>query len=205
MKEVTENAALRVEILHKERLHQGFVKLDRYKIRHQKYDGSWIGPMDREIVVRPACVAVLPYDPIADKILLIEQFRLTAQIVGLPAWQREVVAGIIEENETPEDVARREALEEAGCTITDLIFMYHYLTSSGVDTEVLTLYLGRMDSTGLGGIKGVEHEHEDIRSTLHPASDVEALLVDGRSSNAALVTSLQWFLLNRDAIRTRWR
>src|ERR1700759_2257264 len=119
----------KVEILGTEWLSQGFMKLARYTIKHERFDGGMQGPMTREIVMRTKAVGVLPYDPVADKILLIEQFGLAAHLGGMPGWQREVVAGIADRDESSEDLARREALEEANCALADLVEMSRFLLS----------------------------------------------------------------------------
>ncbi len=100
------DSILEVEIEARERLYQGFIALDRYRLRHRRFDGGWAGPMIREVVVRCPAVGVLPYDPATDQILLIEQFRLPARVAGLPAWQLEIIAGIQDGEESPEAVAR---------------------------------------------------------------------------------------------------
>jgi len=154
------DSLLKVEIEARERLYQGFIALDRYRLRHQRFNGEWVGPMVREVVVRRPAVGVLPYDPNADQVLLIEQFRLPARIAGNPAWQLEIVAGIQEGDEAPEVVARRETLEEAGCELTALVPMCRFLTSPGLTTEYTSLFLGRIDSTKVGSFGGLAQEHE---------------------------------------------
>lgn len=195
-----------IEILSKRRILDSFLKVDLYNLRHGAFKGGWIGPMTREVVVRPTCVAVLPYDPVTDQILLIEQFRLQAHLTGLPSWQREVVAGINDKNESEEEVARREALEEAACPLSDLWPIYRYLVSPGLATEVLATFLGRFDSKAWrGDVQGLDHEHEDIRATLHHASTVPEILESGHTGNGPLILILQWFLLNREKVRQKWR
>jgi ADP-ribose pyrophosphatase len=198
------DSELLVEIENKERLYQGFIALDRYRLIHQRFDRTWIGPMTREVVVRRPAVGVLPYDPLSDQILLIEQFRLPARVAGMPAWQIEIVAGIQDDDETPEAVALREAREEAGCELKALIRMCRFLTSPGLTTEMTTLFLGRFDSRLIGRFGGLQHEHEDIRLTLYPASDAPALVNNPRAENAALVAALLWFQLNRERSRQAW-
>lgn len=195
----------KVTIHGQEWLSQGFLKLARITVSHSSFKGGTIGPMTRELVLRPAAVGVLPYDPVTDKILLIEQFRVAAHLAGLPGWQREIVAGINDKNEAPEDIARREAMEEAACPLTDLVEMFRYLPSPGITNEVLIIFCGRMDSTNLGGIHGLAEEQEDIRSTLFAASEIPRLLEDGHTGNGPLIMALQWMLMHRDRIRAAWR
>jgi ADP-ribose pyrophosphatase len=122
----------------------------------------------------------------------------------MPMWQLEVIAGIIDEGETPDAVARREAREEANCEILDLIPVYHYLASPGGTSETVRMYCGRVDSRGLGGIHGLPTEHEEIRVEVVPFSEAADRLADGRIGNAPTILALQWLLLNRDGLRKRW-
>ncbi|HVZ03068.1 MAG TPA: NUDIX domain-containing protein [Dongiaceae bacterium] len=195
----------KVEILGKEWLSQGFMKLAKFTLRHERFDGGMLGPMTREIVMRTSAVAVLPYDPVTDKILLIEQFRVAAHLAGFPAWQRELIAGIADREEGIEDLARREALEEANCTVTDLVEMFRYLPSPGMTNEVLVFFCGRMDSSHVAGVHGLAEEHEDIRSTLYDFDRIADLLERGSTGNGPLISALQWMLLNRERVRKLWR
>ncbi len=195
----------KLKIHAQEMLSEGFLKVVRYTVSHRKFDGGWVGPMTREVVMRPYCVAVLPYDPVADKILLIEQFRLAAHLAGMPAWQREIVAGMNDKDEKPEDIVRREAMEEANCPLTDLVEVYTYLPTPGITNETIAIYCGRMDSNGQGGLFGLDGEHEDIRATLHDFAEVPEILANGHSGNGLLIIALQWLILNRDRLRQAWR
>ena len=194
----------KVEILAQEWLSEGFMKLARYTVQHERFGGGMIGPFTREIVIRRPAVGVLPYDPVTDKFLLIEQFRLAAHLAGMPAWQREVIAGISDRDETPEDLARREAVEEANCTITDLVEMTRFLPSPGMTNEVLILYCGRMDSSQVTGVHGLASEHEDIRSSLHDGKDLPELLAHGTTGNGPLMIALAWMQVNRARLRRLW-
>jgi ADP-ribose pyrophosphatase len=194
----------KIEIQGQEWLSQGFMKLAKYTVRHERFDGGMIGPFTREIVLRTTAVGVLPYDPIADKILLIEQFRLAAHLAGFPAWQREVIAGIADKDESSEDLARREAIEEANCKVTDLVEMTRFLLSPGMSNEVLILYCGRMDSSQATGVHGLATEHEDIRSTLYDAKEIPALLEHGTTGNGPLTMALYWMQANRQRLRQLW-
>ena len=160
--------------------------------------------MERELFERDPVVAVLPYDPQADSLVLLQQFRLPAHVNGMAAWQTEIVAGIVEDGEDLEDVARREALEEAGCHLTALEKIITYMPSQGACTEVVTLFAGRVASAGLGGVYGLDHEHEDILAKVLPFQEAWALLQDGAIQNSPAIIALQWLALNRDRLRQDW-
>ena len=193
-----------VEILEKSERYRGYFRIDRYRLRHRLFAGGWSGRIEREVFERGHAVGVLPYDPAADAVVLIEQFRIGALVAGMEPWLIEVVAGIIEEGEAPEDVARRETLEEAGLEIQALMPMCRYLVSPGGSSESVRLYCARVDSRGAGGIHGLAEEHEDIRVEVVPFDTALRLLDEGRVANSVSVIALQWLGLHRDRVRAAW-
>ena len=160
--------------------------------------------LTREILERGRVAAVLPVDPVRDRVVLIEQFRPGAWAADRDPWLVECVAGVIEPGETPEELARREALEEAGCVVTDLVPIATFLTSPGATTETVRLFCGRVDSEGVGGLHGLAGEGEDIRVTAMPVEDAVALLDEGRIVNAKTIIALQWIARHYDSLKTRW-
>lgn len=194
-----------VEIIDHRTAFQGYFRVDRYRLRHKLFAGGMSGEISREVFERGHAAGVLPYDPIRDEVLLIEQFRPGAFAAGFHPWVIEPVAGIIEAGETVEDVVRREAKEESGCVLQDLIPIFHYLVSPGGTSESCALFCGRVSCEGAGGIHGVDGEHEDIRVMVVPFSEAMTWLSSGRLNNALLIIALQWLALNRDKVRAQWR
>ncbi len=193
-----------VEVVEKTTPYDGYFQIDVYRLRHKRFGGGWSEVMSRELFERGQAAVVLPYDPARDAVVLIEQFRIGAYAAGLAPWLIEPVAGIVEAGETPEDVARREALEEAGCEITELEPIGTVLTTPGGCSELVHLYCGRVDSAGVGGIHGLGHEHEDIRAFTLPADTALERLARYEYNNASTVMTLQWLALNRARLRKIW-
>ena len=193
-----------VEVIERETVYQGYLKVHRYRLRHRLFSGGWSGEMTREVMERAHAVTVLPYDPKQDTVVFVEQFRPGLFEDGREPWSIECVAGLIEEGESFKDVARRETKEEAGLDTLDLLQIYEMYASPGVFTEHVTLYLGRVDSTNAGGIHGIDHEHEDIRVFACPFGEALDLLDQGRIIVSHTIISLQWLALQRDEIRKRW-
>ena len=194
----------RVEIFEKTVGYQGFFRLDRYRLRHRLFSGAWSRTLVREVFERGHAAAVLPYDPVRDQVVLIEQFRIGAlQAPGGP-WLLEIVAGVIDPGETPEEVIRREAVEESGCPLQEIVPICEYLVSPGGTTERISLFCGRVDASQADGIHGVAEEGEDIRVVATPIDDAIAYLHAGRINAAAPIIALQWLMLNRDQLRRRW-
>lgn len=194
-----------VEIFERKSAYKGYFRIDRYVLRHEKFDGTWTKPITREVFERGHAVAVLLYDPGLGVFVICEQFRIGAHAAGLPAWQIELVAGMIEDGEAPDDVCRREAIEEAGLEIETLWPITHYGVSPGGTSETVRLYLGRVSAAKAGGVFGLASEHEDIRVTAVSEQAFRALLDDGKIGNAATQLAAQWFFLHRDKVRAAWR
>lgn len=195
----------RVEVREKSTAFKGYFQVDRYRLRHRKFDGGWTDEMTREIFERGHAAAVLPYDPERDTVVLIEQFRPGAYAAGVDPWLVEVVAGIIEAGETPEAVVRREAVEEAGCTVAELHPIGTFLATPGGSSETMALFCGRCDCRGLGGIHGLDHEQEDIRVLVLGRQDALDRLAAGAIVNMTAVAALQWLALNYTELRSIWK
>ena len=114
-----------VEIIRRENCFQGFYRLDRLQLRHELFAGGMGREINREVFVRHDAVCVLPYDPQRDEVVLIEQFRVGAMGKTASPWLVELVAGLIDKDEQPEQVARREAQEEAGLDISAPVSYTH--------------------------------------------------------------------------------
>lgn len=194
-----------IEIVEKKTAYKGYLQVDVYRLRHKKFDGTWSGVLPpREVCERGHAVGVLLYDPARDELVMIQQFRVGAAAGGGPAWMRETVAGIIEEGESPEEVARRESFEEARCVVTDLVKICDYFSSPGAFSEKVTVFCGRVDSSGAGGIGGLAEEHEDIRIDVLSADEGIRLLDANELNNSVTVIALAWFARHRDTVRKQW-
>jgi ADP-ribose pyrophosphatase len=193
-----------VETIESETVWKGYFRMDRLRLRHRLFAGGWGQPITREIFERGHAAALLPYDPVRDEVVLIEQFRPGAFTAGTEPWLVEIVAGIIEDGETAEGVARRETVEEAGCTVTDIIPVMDILTTPGASSERIAIFLGRVNARGVGGIHGLVDEVEDIRVFTESLDAALARLADGGIINVTAIVALQWLALNRDMLRRRW-
>ena len=192
------------EILQRKRLFKNYLAMDSVTVRHRLHAGGTSGPITRDLLVRGAAVAVLLYDPERSEVALIEQFRVGALAAGMSPWVIETVAGMIEPGETPRDVALRESLEEAGVAPSALIRVCRHLASPGCTDETVELFVGRVDTSGLGGIHGLAEEGEDIRVLVMTIDDALGACADGRIANAMTLIALQWLALNRGTLATRW-
>ena len=195
-----------VELILREIPFKGYFQVSRYHLRHTQFKGGMGPRISREVFERGHAVCVVPYDPIRDEIALIEQFRPGAYAAGDPdPWLIEVVAGIIDANETLENVARRESLEETGLTISALDYLgKHYMTPGG-SSESIAMYAGCADFTRLGGLHGMADEGEDIRVFAVPAREAIAMVHDNRIRNAMTALALLLFESRRQVLRRDWQ
>lgn len=193
-----------VDILSTETCYQGFFRIDRYRLRHRLFKGGWSRPLTREVFERGHAVAVLPYDPQRDEVVLIEQFRIGALAAHDHAWLLEIAAGIIEPGEDPLHVAHREVREETGCIIETLQPICTFYCSPGGTSETIALYCACVDASGCSGIHGLADEGEDIRVSAIPFSRAVELLEQGRLNSASIIIALQWLMQQRDRLRKEW-
>lgn len=188
-------------LLEEESVYRGFFRMDRLTLRYRLFAGGWSGEVRRELFRRGHSVGVLLYDPVADRVALLEQFRVGALTAGNGPWLLEVVAGMMEPGESPERVARREIAEETGLTDAGLVPIGDFLLSPGGSDEAMVLYCGLVDLSGVGGIHGLPDESEDIRVFTLSSDEAFEALRAGRCNNAPAAISLQWLQLNRESVR----
>lgn len=193
-----------VQVHQRETVFQGFFRMDKLLLSHPRFDGGTMSEFTRELFVRGDATCVLPYDPARDEVVLLEQFRLGAIGRDQSPWLLELVAGMNEEGEKPEEVAQREAEEEAGLSFDRLEKICEYLVSPGGTTEMVYLYAGQVSTENAGGLFGLDHEHEDIRAHVFSAEETFDMIRDGRVNNAAAIMAIQWLQLNRDRLRSEW-
>lgn len=193
-----------VKTVSKDRVFDGFFKIDRYRLSHRLFEGGWSAELQRELFVRGDATCVLPYDAATDQVILLEQFRVGALEHNQSPWLLELVAGINDEGETPEAVARREGREEAGIELGELKPICQYLVSPGGTNEKIHLYCGEVNASTAHGVHGLEHEGEDIKVHVVQAHEAFELVASGRINNAASIIALQWLQLNHDILRAEW-
>ena len=193
-----------VKVLSKKTLFSGFFKMIKYQFTHRLFDGGWSEPIEREMFERGHAVAVLPYDPITDQVVIIEQIRVGALEHTSP-WQLEIVAGIIEQGETAEEVARREMVEEAGIKVNQLERITSFYPSSGGCSEKLDVYIGEVDASKAFGTHGLDDEGEDIRIHVMSREEAYQRVQSGQFENGASIIALQWLELNYQNVVSMWR
>lgn len=204
VKQVATFAKKDVEIIARETLYRGFFSLDLYRFRHRLFNGEMSGEVRREIFERGHAAVLLPYDPVRDEVVLVEQIRIAAWDSSETPWLLEMVAGMIEEGESVEDVARREAVEEAGLIVDRTKPVLSYLASPGGTSERLSILVGEVDATQAKGIHGLVEENEDIRVHVVSREQAYQCVEEGSIDNAASVIALQWLQLHYEQLRKEW-
>lgn len=184
-------------------VHAGYFALDVVDLRHRRFDGAMSSLVRREVFVSGDAVTVLPYDPLRDRVLLVEQFRPGPLLRGDPLpWQLEAIAGRIDPGETPEAAARREAVEEAGLSLGALEWVAGHYPSPGTITEYTWSYVALCDlPDGVAGVFGAAEEGEDILGHLVPFTTLMAAIATGEVANAPLILTALWLQRERGRLR----
>ncbi|MFL4471229.1 NUDIX domain-containing protein [Tateyamaria armeniaca] len=192
-----------VDILNRQRAHTAFFGFDEVQLRHETFDGGTSKVLDRSIFVSSDAAIVLPYDPVRDRILLVEQLRMGPIGRHDPVvWQMEPVAGLIDPGETAADTARREAEEEAGLTLHRLEEVGECYASPGATTEFFNLFVGLCDLPETAPrICGKTSEGEDIRTHVMSFDALLELAEARRTANAPLTLLTYWLAHHRTRLR----
>jgi ADP-ribose pyrophosphatase len=184
------------EIISKEIVYDGFFKMFKYKVKHTLFGGGESEAFTREQLERGHAVAVLLHDPDRDQIVLIEQFRVGAIKSDNP-WIIELVAGMVEDGESAEEVARREVSEECGAAIGALQFIADFYSSVGGCSETTSLFYSVVDSTKFDGVHGLGSENEDIRVVKMSTGEFIDKLKNNFFKASSLVTAGYWLLATK--------
>ncbi|MBQ0213287.1 ADP-ribose diphosphatase [Proteus vulgaris] len=193
-----------VKLLSQRDLYKGFFRMTEYRFKHRLFEGGWSEEVKREVFERGNAGVLLAYDPKRDEVVLIEQIRIPAYETSETPWLLEVIAGMVEQGESPEDVVRREAQEEAGVIVGRCEPIISYLSSPGGTSERMHVYVGEVDATTAKGIHGLACENEDIRVHVVNREQAYRWVEEGVIDNAASVIALQWLQLHHIALRERW-
>lgn len=192
--------------LTKRYVYRGFFSVAEYCFRYRKFDGSVSEVVRREILDRGDAVVLLAYDAKQDSVVLIEQIRIATIDSEASPWMLELIAGMIDHpDESIEEVARREAMEEAGISVGRCKSVLSYFASPGGCTEKLHILVGEADASTAKGIHGLAEESEDIKVHVVSRSQAYQWVETGLINNAASIIALQWLQLNFVKLQDEWR
>ncbi|MGV6805525.1 MAG: NUDIX domain-containing protein [Ruegeria sp.] len=179
-----------------------YLGFEEVELQHRRYDGTMGPVLNRNALMQGSAAVVLPYDPVRDRVLLIEQFRAPILLIEDPEpWMWEPVAGMVDPGETPEQAAHREALEEAHITFSRLESAGGAYSSSGCSTEYVHLYVGLSDLTTSVVNGGLAAEGEDIQSKILPYEEFIELVDTHAFKNLQLLALGHWLARHRDRLR----
>ncbi len=193
-----------VRLLDDQTVWSGHYSMRRITLQHRRFAGGWSDPIVREVFERGDAVAVLPYDPVTDSLVMIEQFRPGAIRGDDSPWMLELIAGVVEAGERDEEVVHREAMEEAACELSELVPIATVFPSAGACTEQVRLFCGRVNKAAIGGLHGLQEEGEDILVHAVARTDALQMLADNRIPNGHTLIALQWLHIHGAALRERW-
>ena len=184
-------------------------RLDVVRFQQRRFDGTMSNTRTWEVWLRGQAVGVLPYDPITDQLVMIEQFRYPAMLAGVDPIMLEIPGGFMDAGEAEEQTASREMQEEMGLSVDRLHRVGRFVLSAGGSDESVTIFAGRIaapaaDAQGIAGYAGLASENEDIRTVVLPATVAIENALAGQYTNSITAMALLWFASRRDWLRTEW-
>ena len=187
-------------------VYRGFFSVEEHELSYQKFNKTQSEVVIRSALISSDAVIVLPYDPVNDRVLLIEQFRTGPYLKGdNNPWVLEPIAGLVDEGETPETAGIREAQEEAHLKIDKLELVARSYPSPGISTEFFHQYVGIVslpESTNL--VSGLESEAEDIRSHIFPFKEFSKMIAKGKINVGPAILLGLWLSKNRKNLRKEY-
>jgi nudix-type nucleoside diphosphatase, yffH/adpP family len=208
MSEIQHFSQQDIEILGEQTLYEGFFTLKRIQFKHKLFAGGESGVVTRELLIKGAASAVIAYDPKEDSVILVEQVRIGAAYYPeshRSPWLLELIAGMVEKGEKPEEVALRESEEEAGIQVKNLTHCLSVWDSPGGTVERIHLFAGEVDSSQAKGIHGLAEENEDIRVHVVKREQAYQWMCEGKIDNGIAVIGLQWLQLNYARLQQSWK
>ena len=208
MSEIQHFSQQDIEILGEQTLYEGFFTLKRIQFKHKLFAGGESGVVTRELLIKGAASAVIAYDLKEDSVILVEQVRIGAAYhpeSNCSPWLLELIAGMVEKGEKPEDVALRESEEEAGIQVKNLTHCLSVWDSPGGTVERIHLFAGEVDSSQAKGIHGLAEENEDIRVHVVKREQAYQWMCEGKIDNGIAVIGLQWLQLNYAQLQQSWK
>jgi len=173
-----------------------FFKVEAARLQFEHFDGSMSPVVRRLNFERGDAAAALIFKPKSQTLFLINQFRYPTYQKG-PGWMTEVVAGMIDKNDSPEDTLKREIFEESGYQVMVLEQIATFYVSPGGSSERIFLFYAEVDDTqkrGKGG--GVAGEQEDISPVEMTLPEALEQVRAGTILDAKTIIGLFW-LKNR--------
>ncbi len=192
------------KLIDNKKVFESFLKINRYRLTHELFEGGSCAEIVRERMEGLRAASVLLYDPRLEQVVLVEQFRIGAMEHQEHPWVIETVGGYLGANETPEEVARRESVEEANLEIQALEPICDFMVSPGISVDRIYLFCGQVDASKAGGVHGLDHEGEDIRVVVVDADQAIGELYGGRMNSTSIIIALQWLAVKRDELKQRW-
>lgn len=201
LRRLPERGDIEVQAIHHP--YNAYFAVEERDLRFRRFDGSMSAVLNRAVFISGDAAIVLPYDPVRDRVMVIEQFRAGPHARGdANPWLVEAIAGRIDGGETPEEAARREAVEEAGLELRALHQGPRYYPSPAAKAEYLYSFVGIADlPDAAAGIGGLASEAEDIRSHVIAFDRLMALVVSGEIDNAPLIILAYWLQSERPRLR----
>ena len=177
----------------------GFHSLERFSMTLRSPGRDPLASV-RDVLRVGKVTAVLPLDLKRREIVLLRQFRLPAHLATGLGELTEIVAGHVEEGETPAEAGLRECVEEIGVRPSALYELFQFIPVPGASDEHAFLYLGLVDASAIPERAGAADEKEATRPMRVPIDTALAALEQRSMRNGFLLMALQWLALNRDRL-----
>jgi nudix-type nucleoside diphosphatase (YffH/AdpP family) len=182
----------KVTIDQRKRVFDDFFKIEEAYLRYERFDGTMSSVVRRLNFERGDSVAAVIFDAQHEHIVLVKQFRYPAYEKG-PGWITEIIAGMINKGESPENAIRREILEETGYKVSNLEHVSTFYLSPGGSSERILFYYAEVnDKANVSTRNGLPSEDEDIITVELAIDDALGQIENKKIVDAKTIIAIYW-------------
>lgn len=185
---------MKVELIEKKIVFDKFFKIIEAKLKFEKFNGNMSETITRLNFERGDSVAAIVFNTTTKKASLVNQFKYPCY-EKLGDWITEVVAGIIDTDETPEEAIKREVVEEIGYKTEEIELISTFFVSPGGSSERIYLFLALINEkqkVSQGG--GLQSENEDIKLVEYSLKELNDMIIKNDIHDAKTIIAVNYLI-----------
>lgn len=191
----------KAHILSKKLQYDGFVQIYAYDLKVGSLEPTQNPErrIQREVIHCSDAVSVLIFAPEIDSFVLCREFRVGVflnQAQDDP-YILQAVAGMVDKDKKPEEIALMEIKEEAGLEAGELTHIATAYTSPGRMTEKTYCYYTEVKGIPQNGLHGLPEEHEEIATCVLKREAVYKMMDELKIRDSMTLLALNWFRANK--------
>ena len=183
----------KVSIEQKKTIFDDFFKVEEAYLRFEQFNGEMSPRIRRLNMERGNSVAIVIRNRDTGRLIMVTQFRYPTY-QNDHGWTVEILAGMVDPGETPEETLRRELVEEVGLSIETFEHINTFYPSPGGSSELIYLYYAEVSGEQAKYKKtgGLLTHGEDIKAIELSVDEALAKIESGEIMDAKTIIGIYW-------------